>query len=477
MDAIRAPLLERVVEHALDVCQVSHLQQSACHRLVDFFASYASGSSSATVPISSRLIELFGGKSQATFIASGQKTSVDLAAAVNAAVAHAAEFDDIHVDVPGFHPGVTVIPAALAVVEYLKLSPTDLFQAIVVGYEIGGKVGAAMQQKHRARGFHSTGTVGALAAAASASYLLSKDASAIVNSIAIATSFASGTFAVVDGGATVKHMHAANAARSGVWSAVLTSLDIGANSRALETKDGFFQAFSGEYDECRLLDGLQDTSAEIERTLVKPYGCCAHAYGAIDIATNEKFRRDYLLQGGERRVKEIRIKSYRAAAILDNTMPQTPESAKLSIPYCFVYALVKGDLGASAFRSDVVKKESTNSLLSKIRVIESRSYTTQFPADRCTDVEIEFEDAQVIGMSHKVQHVPNSTSNVVEKKFLAALEDSAINQAEVVLEKIKKLAVMETGGGSHGDISWLSSILEYFAGVSSGLCNAKEKLQ
>ena len=59
----------------------------------------------------------------------------------------------------------TVVPAVLSVCEYYDLGMDDLIRGIVIGYETGIRMGNCVQPAHRARGYHSTGTVGTLGAA------------------------------------------------------------------------------------------------------------------------------------------------------------------------------------------------------------------------------------------------------------------------------------------------------------------------
>jgi 2-methylcitrate dehydratase PrpD len=46
-----------------------------------------------------------------------------------------------------------------------------LLAAIVLGYEVAGRVGIAVNPVHRRKGFHSTGTIGVFGAAVAAAYL------------------------------------------------------------------------------------------------------------------------------------------------------------------------------------------------------------------------------------------------------------------------------------------------------------------
>ncbi len=91
------------------------------------------------------------------------------AALANGVAAHGLEMDDAE-NRSSLHPGVVVFPAVLALAEQLASSPTDIYAAVVAGYGVTLRVGAALDPASAyERGFHPTavcGTLGATAASA-----------------------------------------------------------------------------------------------------------------------------------------------------------------------------------------------------------------------------------------------------------------------------------------------------------------------
>ena len=65
------------------------------------------------------------------------------------------------------HPTVPVFPALLALAERDDRSGRDVVTAFVAGVEVEARIGAMMATGHYAKGWHSTGTIGTFAAAAS----------------------------------------------------------------------------------------------------------------------------------------------------------------------------------------------------------------------------------------------------------------------------------------------------------------------
>lgn len=80
---------------------------------------------------------------QATLVGDGAKVSRPLAAYANGNLAFALDYEDVVHYV--LHAGPIVIPAALAVAEGAGASGRDFLAAVVAGYEVGTRIGLAMQ--------------------------------------------------------------------------------------------------------------------------------------------------------------------------------------------------------------------------------------------------------------------------------------------------------------------------------------------
>ncbi|MBW1956505.1 MAG: MmgE/PrpD family protein, partial [Deltaproteobacteria bacterium] len=112
-----------------------------------------------------------GGKEEATVIQANKKIPAPHAAFVNASCAHALDMDDGH-RFAASHPGVVVIPAALAAAELAAAGTKALITGIVVGYEIMIRIGRAIVPSSLDRGFHITGITGTFGAAAAAANIM-----------------------------------------------------------------------------------------------------------------------------------------------------------------------------------------------------------------------------------------------------------------------------------------------------------------
>ena len=118
-----------------------------------------------------------GGIPEATIVGSSHRTNAENAAFVNGAFGHGFEVDDAYP--PGLiHPGAVIVPAALAAGEREGCSGRDFLLAVVLGYDVMGRIGCALSPTQLYRGFHPTSAAGPIGAARSASRTWSALASA-----------------------------------------------------------------------------------------------------------------------------------------------------------------------------------------------------------------------------------------------------------------------------------------------------------
>ena len=159
--------------------------------LVDWFGSCLAGKGSRPVESVARFAATMGpqtGKSE--ILLNRTQTSPYFAAMVNAAASHVAEQDDVH-NGSVFHPATVVFPVALALAQSLGLSGKRLLAASVAGYEVGIRVGEFLGRSHY-KVFHTTGTAGTLAAAATAGNLLGLNATQMQHALGSAGTQAAG---------------------------------------------------------------------------------------------------------------------------------------------------------------------------------------------------------------------------------------------------------------------------------------------
>ena len=311
-----------------------------------------------------------------------------LAAAEEAAAAHALELDDVHSDVAGWHPSVAAVPPLLALGAQQPLHGADVLAGLVAGWEVGGRIGASISPAHRLRGFHATGTVGAIAATASLARARRLDETLTASALGLSTSLASGTFGILAGSPQAKHLHAAHAALAGVLAVATAEAGMPGPEGALDASEGFLIAFSdGAPDHARLLRPL-GAPWEIDRLMIKVHSCCAHAFGAID-AAHELLRAHPEVLDAD---APIDVDTYAAAAVLGEARPTDAVGARFSVPFCVAQTLhgwnAEGVLDLAAFADEQIAREDLLATASRVRVHRWDESDAAFPGRRRTRIRV-----------------------------------------------------------------------------------------
>jgi 2-methylcitrate dehydratase PrpD len=181
----------------------------------------------------------------ASVIGHGIRVSPLQAALMNGTSSHVLDFDDVNARLIG-HPSVAMLAAVLALAESRQSSGPEFLCAFVAGYETACRVAAAVGPLSYVRGFHHTGTIGTVGAAAACSRLLSLDAERTAMALALAATQAAGLGCMV--GTMSKSFHAGKACENGLLAALLAQNDFTANESAIESAKGFAATASGECD-------------------------------------------------------------------------------------------------------------------------------------------------------------------------------------------------------------------------------------
>jgi len=177
-----------------------------------------------------------GGAAQAGVIGHAARLPMLSAALVNGAIAHALDYDDVNLAMPG-HVSVAILPALLALAEERQASGKAVIAAFIAGYETCCRIGMALRPGHYTRGFHATGTVGAFGAAAACAHLLGLNAEATARALGIAGTQSAGLKSQF--GTMCKPFHAGKAAQNGLLAARLAARGFSSRTDLVECDQGF----------------------------------------------------------------------------------------------------------------------------------------------------------------------------------------------------------------------------------------------
>lgn len=265
--------------------------ESAKHCLLDWLGCTLAGSREPLAGILMREVAASDRTEEATVIGQQRRASALTAALLNGATSHALDFDDTHSSMGG-HPSVPVVPAALALAERERRSGRDLLVAVVAGIELECRLGALLDPQHYAAGFHNTGTVGTLGAAAAAAHLLGLDRDGWLHALGLAGTQAAGLKSAF--GTMAKPLHAGKAAYNGLLSALLARSGFTGNPRVVEVEQGMAETLSGRPLRLEVLERypLAGPNAHflIRDTLFKYHAACYLTHSAIEGAREIRAR-------------------------------------------------------------------------------------------------------------------------------------------------------------------------------------------
>ena len=164
-------------------------RDAAARAVLDTIGVMLAGASEPAARIVQNVVAADGGPCRV--IGAAACASATNAALANGTAAHAHDYDDMCF-VSLAHPSAPLVAGALAAAETVGASGRALLDAYIVGFEIEGRLGRAMNPRHYQRGWHCTSTLGTIGTAAAVSRLLRLDEKAVGHALAIAASQASG---------------------------------------------------------------------------------------------------------------------------------------------------------------------------------------------------------------------------------------------------------------------------------------------
>lgn len=356
--------------------------------ILDYFGSALAGISKAPIQMISEAVGEFGGNPQATLLTGG-KSSVLNAALVNGASSHIVELDDIHKS-SIIHAATVVIPAALAVAEWKKLSGKDLILAVVLGYEICFRIGEAVSPSHY-HYWHNTATCGTFGSAVAAAKLLHLNEEAFINSLGNAGSQAAGLWEFIEDGAMTKQLHTGKAAMNGLLASLLAQKGFTGAKKILEGDRGFFNAMSDVHDGSKITRNLGNEYKILENSF-KVHASCRHTHAVIDLAIEIANENNFELED----IDHIDIGAYKATLeITDNNDPKTEYASKFSVQYCTALALVKKSAGLDDFGGENLWDATIRGVMDKVNVALDPKINANYPKEWGAKVTVVLKSGEV----------------------------------------------------------------------------------
>jgi len=314
-------------------------------------------------------IRAMGGNREATLVGGGTKVPTIQAAFVNGTTANALDYDDTLFGIG--HPGASTIPAALAIGEWKEASGKDILNAILIGYDIGDRIGKAIQPSYeRLQKVWGVGTWQTFCAAAAAGKVLDLDLDRMLNAFGVAGATAPLPNTQKWGwDLEERPIHWVKEPTgwpcwTGTTAAVLASNGFVGNRYILDGDNGFWiMAGSDRCDFDAMTRGL-GSDYEVDDIAIKPYSSCRWQHSTLDAVSELKVHHGVKPQD----IKEVTVHSFSWVKRHEVYGPEQMVDAQFCIPYTVAMVLLGHHPGPAWYTEENLRSETIRDLSKKVRV-------------------------------------------------------------------------------------------------------------
>lgn len=301
---------------------------------------------------------------------------------------HYLDFDDAQANLAG-HFSTVLYSALLAVLEPND-TWHDFFRAYIIGAELEGIIGSLINPAHRTQGWHSTGTVGVIGAAAAIGALRGLHGESLAQLLSLAATQSAGMF--FQSGTDGKPLHAGLAARNGMWAyELLQHTSLQTSTKPFDPERGWFKTIgnitvtSNDIVSRWLAPGqLIDPGLWMK---VHPY--CSAAICGAEAAEVIRADSDLFLWDDIERVTVHFPPG--ADAALRYTAPSTGREGQFSIEYIVYQVLAYGAVQDELFKIDTID-QSVRDYMNRIKRVYDLPKVSQ--TERITKVTVTLKNGE-----------------------------------------------------------------------------------
>ena len=401
--------------------------------LLDWVGCALAGSTHATVDKLVGVLEAVSDTRRGTVIGRNERLGCLEAALANGVMGHVLDYDDTHMQGVILHTSSPVLAALFSLAETGEgVSGEEFVAAYVAGFEAGVRAGRAAPGHHRG-GWHLTGTLGSIAAAAACGRLLNLDAQQMTHALGIGATQAAGM--QQNRGTMCKSLHAGKAAQNGALAALLARQGFTSSPEILEGRKGFCRIYSNVAETEHIVQGLGERW-EITSNGFKPYACGVVMHPAIDamIALRQKSA------GATFDEIELRVNAL-AVSVTGVSDPSSGLQSKFSLRHSAAVAFLDGAAGMSQYTDARAKSRDVQDFGAKLSIVTDASYQTDQASGRMWIGGTELD----VRVDHATGTRDNAMSDAaLESKFrmnaatvLSAERIDALRDGLWSLEKLK----------------------------------------
>ncbi|OLD63326.1 MAG: hypothetical protein AUI47_09425 [Acidobacteria bacterium 13_1_40CM_2_68_5] len=362
------------------------LREHAKLVLLDTVGVILAGSVQAEVADVRTRLTATGGRGATVYAPGWPTTDPRTAALLNGLAGRSIELCEGHRYV-SCQGAVQVLPTALASAEWLERSGRETLAALIFGYEVAARLGAALTARPIAHQNGQAPLLGSVAAGARLRKMTGEQMSLALRIGAILVLTPGYTNAVA--GATALNVAGGMSGFAGVLAPELALAGVVAQPNAIE--EAFGQLVGDGFRPEALTEELGQRW-EIARNYFRLRACCNPIYTALDAL--EDILAD--LRPHPTSIERIEVATYRFAANMRDPDPVNYFAAKYSLPHAAAALVLRGNAGYHAFTEEVVRDPAIAAFRRRVSVREDPDLSAHVPRLKPARVTVTFTDGRQV---------------------------------------------------------------------------------
>ena len=312
---------------------------------------------------------------EATVFGAGRKSGALDAALLNGTAGTWLELDEGNLFAKG-HPGIQVVPAAVAVAQELGAPGRDLLRAIALGYEVSSRIHRAANVK---LSVHPHGTYGVIGAALAVGLLRGFDRAQLLELVNVSATMGMATSrqTLLDG-ATVRNIFTGHSGYMGIMAARLVASGFTGEIDSVSAIYG--KVLSDTFDPDRVVADL-GTEWLITKSYFKLHPTGRYVHSAID-ALEDLLSKTPGGRLAPDAIATLEVRAYLLAAMLREKAVRTSFGARFSVPFALASIVVRGRSGLESFDDAAVANPVIQALAQRVEMHEEPTFTARYPAEQ-----------------------------------------------------------------------------------------------
>jgi 2-methylcitrate dehydratase PrpD len=296
------------------------------------------------------------------------KASPRDAAFLNGTLAHGLDYDDRN------HSTTYTLAASVATAESVGANGRQALEAFIVGREVRASLDRIFSSRSSgigpgARGWHSNGILGPVAAACSASRIYRLNVQQTLAAIGLAAG-ACGAL-TRDGGTMAKPFRCGQAATTGVTSALLAQAGFSSDSTVLEGRYGLLEAVGPLNDDIlKSLGKNLGVEWDLAHSLrIKPFASCTATHSGLEAMLRLRQREN--ISADDVEAIECDLRPYP----LVRARPTRGYEGRFSMPFCLAMTLVHGTVKPNDFVNERLQDQRIQNLIQRTSHVKKEVLT------------------------------------------------------------------------------------------------------